>query len=222
MKLREVRQREAWQLLAWIGMAVAALLIVYGLVEEAPVSGIVGLGPVIGASLGAGVTYMLTRRQRRQEDDQRRRALATLLLSELQSLEQTLTDIRGRADPGGNITIAPFQTAVYDSAGSNLLLFTPDTVHALLCFYQQVHALRETLMDLVVLVRTTGHPFPAGDIGVHWKVRWRAASAAQAIMDVAQRLSAEGGEWPRALPLMPMNSLDLPDLPPPVFEQSSR
>lgn len=69
MKLRELRQREAWQLLAWIGVAVAALLIVYGLVEEAPASGIVGLGPVIGASLGAGVTYMLTRRQRRQEDD---------------------------------------------------------------------------------------------------------------------------------------------------------
>ena len=77
-------------------------------------------------------------------------------------------------------------------------------------------------MDLVVLVRTTGHPFSAGETGVHWKVRWRAASAAQTIKDVAQRLSAEGGEGPRALPLMPMNSLDLPDLPPPVFEQSNR
>jgi drug/metabolite transporter (DMT)-like permease len=81
VKLREVRQRDAWHQLAWIGVAVAALLIVSGLAEEAPASGIAGLGPVIGASLGAGVTSMLTRRQRRQEDDQRRRALATLLLS---------------------------------------------------------------------------------------------------------------------------------------------
>jgi hypothetical protein len=224
VRSRDARKHEARCWGRWMLVAVAGLLILYMLVEGSPNPWIGAVTPLItvtatlsGVSLGSRPAYQ----QRREEENQRRRTLATLLLSELQLLEQTLRAIRLQADPGGNTAVAPFQTAVYSGAGVNLLLFMPETVHAPTFFYRQLHALRETLTDLVGLVHITGHPFPAGDTAVHWKVRWRAASAAHALKDVAQRLSAAGGQWPRALPIMPTHSLDLPDWPPPAFEHSS-
>jgi len=52
-----------------------------------------GLGPVLGAGIGASLAYLFTRRQRREEEQRRRRALATILLSEIQLLYDTLKDI---------------------------------------------------------------------------------------------------------------------------------
>jgi hypothetical protein len=196
--------------------AVAALLALYVLVEGTPPSGTAGLGPVIGASLGASVTYMLTRRQRRQEDAERRRVLATSLLSEIRFLERLLRDITTAVIPGepGEEMIEPYRTAVYDSAGANLLLFSRDTVHDLDALYQLVHRLREELEDI-----RRGQINASVD---HYdSVRLRAIYAVAYIRQVASRLQdEEGGMWPRPLPFWSVPADELPPLPPPVFQDN--
>jgi hypothetical protein len=79
-----------------------------------------GLGPVLGAWIGAGLAYLFTRRQRLEEEQRRRRALATILLSEIQVLYDILKDIhhafflkafhKATIEPFP-VTIEPFHTA---------------------------------------------------------------------------------------------------------------
>lgn len=216
MKSREDRRREARGLgLGMLG-TVAALLVLYMLVEGTPTSGTAGLGPVIGASLGASVAYILTRHQRRQEDDQRRRALATGLLSEIRFLERLLRDITTAVIPGepGDEMIEPYRTTVYDSAGANLLLFSRDTVHDLDALYQLVHRLREELQEI-----RRGQIDASVD---HYhSVRLRAVYAVAYIRKVASRLQDdEEGMWPRPLPFWSVPADELPPLPPPVFQDN--
>jgi hypothetical protein len=224
VKSRETRQREARDWGLWLLGAVAALLALSVLVEETPLSGTAGLGPVIGASLGAGVAYMLTRRQRRQEDDQRRRALATGLLSEIRLLEPGLRDIHGDTTAAYQV-MEPFQTAVYDQAGANLLLFRPATVHALNLFYNGVHELRTTLARSRIPyhdLRSLAQRYPPGD-QEHIRIRLMATNVHDVIRDVATRLHQdEGGRWPDTLPPLRFRrvggQLDVPELQPSIFE----
>jgi hypothetical protein len=159
---------------------------------------------------------MLTRRQRRQEDAERRCALATSLLSEIRFLERLLRDITTALIPGepGEERIEPYRTAVYDSAGANLLLFSRDTVHDLDALYQLVHRLREELEDI-----RQGQIDASVD---HYHtVRLRAIYAASYIRKVASRLQDnEGGMWPQPLPFWSMPADEFPPLPPPVFQDN--
>ena len=93
MKPREVRRREAWCWGLGTLRAVAGLLLLYGLCEGMPTAEGGTLGPWIGASIGAGMTHLLTRRQRREEEARQRRTLATMLLQELRLLEIVLLEI---------------------------------------------------------------------------------------------------------------------------------
>jgi hypothetical protein len=224
VKSREARRREARDLgLGMLG-AVAALLALYVLVEGAPASGTAGLGPVIGASLGAGVTYMLTRRQRRQEDDQRRRALATGLLSEIRLLESGLQDIHGDTTAAYRV-LEPFQTAMYDQAGVNLLLFRPETVHALNLFYNGVHELRTTLARSRLQYpdpHNLAQRYPPRD-QEHTRIRLMATNVHDVIGDVVTRLHQdEGGLWPGKPPSFRFrlvgSQLEVPELKPSIFE----
>src|SRR5882724_7092354 len=91
LKSRRARQRQGWYLIAWVIGALVVLGSLYLVIEGTISSNVVGLAPWFGAAIGASLAYLLTRQQRREEDSQRRGALATLLLHELQLLEQALT-----------------------------------------------------------------------------------------------------------------------------------
>jgi hypothetical protein len=221
VKSREDRRREAKDLGLWLLGAVAALLALYVLVEGTPTSGTAGLGPVIGASLGAGVTYMLTLRQRREEEHQRRRALATALLSELRFLEMTLQHHFRLRDNLIEREIYSFQTAVYDQAGANLLLFTAETVYTLHLLYQRIYDLRADLIEFRLLPPDEDDHTADPNRGLNVVLCAKATYAAQRIAEVAARLQEEGGMWPPPIPMLisPMSG-GMPDMPPPVFARS--
>jgi hypothetical protein len=154
-------------------------------------------GALLGAVLGGVLGFMAAWLPKHWDDRQKRRALATLLLSEIRFMEGNLREIyyRGVTTPDFG-----FQTAIYDEASANLLLFSPPTVQALNVFYQHIHNLPE--------LRTMGDV--NGWLGVAYQ-------AACYIPEVATRLRDEGGEWPR--PYGPPPSPWEPrDLPPPMFE----
>jgi hypothetical protein len=139
-----------------------------------------GLGPVLGAWIGAGLAYLFTRRQRLEEEQRRRRALATILLSEIQVLYDILKDIHHAffLKAFHKATIEPFHTAMYDQAGSDRLLFQPETAQVLAQFYALTHTLQTELNKLgqddhALLVRTQ--------------------YTAECIQEVMRQLSAEGG-----------------------------
>jgi hypothetical protein len=216
VKSREARRREAWRLIWWGLGAIAVLLILDVLIEGISGSWSGGLGPWIGASIGASLTYLLTRQQRHKEDDQRRRALATALLSEIRFLEGLLRDIDRALAPGapGEEMIEPYRTAVYASAGANLLLLSPETVHALNALYQLVYRLGAELQEI-------RHGQIDASVDDYCAVRLRAVYAAHRIPEVAARLQDyEGGIWPDPLPYWSMPYPELPPFPPPVFEDN--
>jgi len=148
LKSRRARQRQGWYLIAWVIGALVVLGSLYLVIEGTISSNVVGLAPWFGAAIGASLAYLLTRQQRREEDSQRRGALATLLLHELQLLEQALTDIRRELEPAGRKEVPPFQTMIYDQAGTTLLLFKSETIYALRSFYSQVYDLRKVLTEI--------------------------------------------------------------------------
>ena len=153
MKSRATKSREAWQLIAWVGGVVTGLLILYGLTEGTPPTGIGIMVPLItvaGTLTGVLLGSRLSQRLRIEEEQRRRQTLATALLSEVRFLEGLLRDITTAVIPGepGEEIIEPYRTAVYDSAGANLLLFSRETVYDLDALYQLVHRLREELKEL--------------------------------------------------------------------------
>jgi K+-sensing histidine kinase KdpD len=197
VKSREIRQREArcWGL--WVLVAVAGLLFLYVLIEGASTPGMGAVTSLITAAAiltGECLGSRLTQRQRREEENQRRGALATMLLHELQLLKRILNDIRNTKTPGGLQEIALFHTAVYNQAGVNLALFTSNTVHIVMSFYHQVHALQEQLTQLIEQARGTNQPI-SGRLGLQDELREQATLAADAIPEVERRLKAEGGKW---------------------------
>ena len=154
-----------------------------------------GLGPLLGAGIGASLAYLLTRRQRREEKQRRRRALASILLSEIQLLYVTLKDIHQAffLKALHKVTIEPFHTVMYDQAGSDRLLFQPETAQVLAQFYALTHILRTELnefRDLPVEHR----------IGRDHALLVRTLYTAERIQEAMRQLSAEGGVWPMAYP----------------------
>src|SRR5262245_26764715 len=105
---------------------------------------------VAGTLSGVFLGSRLSQRLRIEEEQRRRQALATALLSEVRFLEGLLRDIATALIPGepGEEMVEPYRTAVYDSAGADLLLFSRETVHDLDVLYQLVHRLSEELQEL--------------------------------------------------------------------------
>lgn len=102
------------------------------------------IGTLLGAVIGGAISYLTTWELKRRDDQDKRRTLATGLLSEIRLLVLSLRDIHGTTT-AANRVMEPFQTAMYDQAGANLLFFTPETVRTLNIFYNGVHELRTTL-----------------------------------------------------------------------------
>jgi hypothetical protein len=199
-------------------MGVAGLLILYLLVEGSPSLKAEGLwlllGPLLGASVGASVgaslTNIFTRRRRLEEENERRRALATMLLSEICLLEQALYNIHHSPIPGES-PVEWLQTATYDQAGTDRLLFSFETIQALTRFYQWVHDLR------AVLPRSRTDPIdPAHH--VHWQIRVRVQAAIRALATAFRRLQAEGGDPPPTPSIETARYPEVPELPTPVCE----
>lgn len=188
MKSREERRQEARRWGLGVLGAFAGLVLLYGFYEGMPAAGGGGLGPLLGASIGASLTYLFTRRQRREEETQRRRVLATMLLSELRSLEKALREACQRSPETRSIMVA--QTAMYDQAGAHLLLFSLDTAQALIDFYQQVPKVRALAQGFNAnpQLLSSGH-----------KQLWQSGiDALKALREAATRLhNDEQGEWPR-------------------------
>jgi len=170
-----------------------------------------------------GITYALTWDLKRRDDQHKQHALATGLLSEIRLLDNSLRSIHGDTTAAYRV-IEPFQTAIYDQAGANLLLFAPETVQALNIFYHEVHELRTTLARFRVQ-----YPGP-GDLAqrhpprdqAHRNVRILAANASDDIADVATRLDHEGGQRPGPLPSLRArlvgSQIEVPELKPSGFE----
>jgi len=155
-----------------------------------------GLGPVLGAGIGAGLAYLFTRRQRLEEEQRRRRALATILLSEIQVLYDTLKDIHQAffLKALHKVTIEPFHTAMYDQAGSDRLLFQPETAQVLARFYALTHILRTELNEFRDL--PVEHRIGRDDHALLVRTQY----SAERIQEAMRQLSAEGGVWPIAYP----------------------
>jgi hypothetical protein len=151
-----------------------------------------GLGPVLGAGVGAGMAYLFTRSQRLDEEQRRRRALATILLSEIQVLYYTLKDIHQAffLKALHKVMIEPFHTAMYDQAGSDRLLFQPETTHVLARFYALTHILRTELKEFRDL--PVEHRIGRDDHALLVRTQY----TAEHIQEAMRRLSAEGGVWP--------------------------
>jgi hypothetical protein len=219
------KRREAWQLIAWVGGVVAGLLILYGLTEGTPTAGVGVITPLITATAGLGGVYLgswLSQHQRREEEYQRRRALATALLSELRFLEMTLQHHFRLRDNPLEREIYPFQTAVYDQAGANLLLFTAETVYALNFLYQRIYDLRADLIEFRSLPSDEDDPTADPNHGLNVVLFVKATYAAQRIADVAARLQEEGGMWPPPILMLTSPMVGgLPDMPPPGFAGSN-
>jgi hypothetical protein len=182
------------------------------------------IGTLLGAVIGGVVAYFTTWELKRRDDQHKRRALATGLLSEIRLLEFSLRNIHGDTTAAYRV-MEPFQTAMYDQAGANLLLFRPATVHALNIFYNGVHELRTTLARYRMQ-----YPDPQ-DLAQrlsprdqeHTRVRVIAANVHDGIRDVATRLRTdEGGQWPESLPPLCYrlvgSQLGVPNLKPSIFE----
>jgi hypothetical protein len=227
VKSLKAKRREAWQLTAGVGAGVAVLLILYCLSEGAPPSGIGAMAPLITASAalaGVALGSWLAWRQRRKEDDQRRHALATGLLSEIRLLDLSLRDIHDDTTAAYRV-MDPFQTAMYDQASANLLLFTPETIRALNLFYNGVHELRTTLARYRIQYPNPSdlvQRYPPRD-PAHIEVRLMATNIIDVIPEVVTRLhKAEGRQWPGTLPSLRFrlmgSQLEVPEVKPSIFE----
>jgi hypothetical protein len=182
------------------------------------------IGTLLGTVIGGALTYGLTWDLKRRDDQQKRQALARGLLSEIRLLDLSLRDIHGTTTAAYRV-MEPFQTAIYDQAGANLLLFTPATVLALNVLYHMVHELQ------TILARYQAqHPDPRDRAQsqpprdpAHTVVRHMAANASDVIPDVVTRLHKdERGQWPGPLPSLRFRLVDsqlgVPDLKPSIFE----
>jgi hypothetical protein len=182
------------------------------------------IGALLGAVIGGVMTYVTTWELKRRDDRHKRHALATGLLSEIRLLESSLRDIHGDPTAAYRV-IEPFQTAMYDQAGANLLLFQPATVHALNIFYNGVHEIRTTLARNHLQYpdpRDLAERLPPRD-QEHTRVRLMATNVYDAVREAATRLRQdEGGQRPGALPPFRYRQVGsepgVPDLGPSMFE----
>jgi hypothetical protein len=98
---------------------------------------------LLGAVIGFAAAWL----PKYWDDRQKRRLLATLLLSEIRFVDRFLRGVIGvridyniQIDPS---SFLPSLRAMYSQAGANLLLFSPETVHAVGLFYSVLSRLLE-------------------------------------------------------------------------------
>jgi hypothetical protein len=180
-------------------------------------------GTLLGVVIGGALTYGLTWDLKRRDDQRKRHALATGLLSEIRLLDLSLREIHDDTTAAYRI-VEPFQTAMYDQAGANLLLFKPETIHALNIFYNGVHELQAMFTRYRVQYpnpQDLAQRYPPRD-EEHKRVRIMATNVDDAVSDVADRLRKEGGQWPSTLPSLRYSlagsQLEVPELKRPIFE----
>jgi hypothetical protein len=197
VKSREERKRKAQRGGIWTLAVVSGLLLVYVLVTSTP-TWVAAMTPLITATAALGGVYLgswLTQRRQREDEQRRRQALATILLSEVKLLYHILKDIfQASYLKGLHVqVIESFHTAMYDQAGADRLLFTPETTHALAAVYQNVHTLRVEL--------NRSRDVPADQrLSIDEALRVRTHYTAEQIEEVMHKLSGEGGIWPRDYP----------------------
>jgi hypothetical protein len=183
--------------------------------------GLIGtlLGVVVGAVTGFVGAWLL----KYWDDRRKRQTLATGLLSEIRLLHLGLRNLHDDMTAAYRV-IEPFQTAMYNQAGANLLLFKPETMHALNIFYNGVHELQAMFARYRLQYpdpQALAQRYPPGD-REHKDVRLMVTNVDDAVSDVAKRLCKEGGQWPGTLPPMRHclrgSQLEVPELKPSVFE----
>jgi hypothetical protein len=177
----------------------------------------------IGTLLGAVIGFVAALLMKYLDDCRKRQALATGLLSEIRLLHLSLRDIHDDTTAAYRV-MEPFQSAMYDQAGTNLLLFEPETVHALNIFYNGVHELQAMFARSRVQYpdpQALAQHYPPGD-KEHKHVRNMATNVDDTVSDVAKQLRKEGGQPPGTLPpprLRPVDGrLEVPELKPSIFE----
>ena len=179
---------------------------------------------IIGTLLGTVIGFIGAWWLRYWDDRRKRRTLATGLLSEIHLLDLGLRGIHDDTTAAYRV-MEPFQTAMFDQAGANLLLFGPETVHALNIFYNGVHELQAMFARYRLLYpdpQNLAEIYPPHD-EEHKRVRLMAANVYDSIRDVATRLHKdEGGQWSGTLPPLRHrlrgSQLEVPELKPSVFE----
>jgi hypothetical protein len=184
--------------------------------------GLIGtlLGVVVGAVTGFVGAWLL----KYWDDRRKRQTLATGLLSEIRLLHLGLRNLHDDMTAACRV-MEPFQTAMYDQAGANLLLFKPKTMHDLNVFYNGVHELQAMFARYRLQYpdpQDLAQRYPPGD-REHTYVRIMATSVDDAVLDVAKRLRwKEGGQPPGKLPLprhyFKGSQLEVPELKPSIFE----
>jgi hypothetical protein len=163
---------------------------------------------VAGTLSGVFLGTRLTQHQRRQEDHQSRRVLATMLLSELRSLEKAPREACQQSPETTSIVFA--QMATFNQGGAHLLLFSPDTLQALTDFYHQVPEV-QALARVWNADRQLLGP-------VHEQLRQCGITTFRALPEVASRLrNAEQGEWPRKVSASAKPPPSWAELSPSVF-----
>jgi hypothetical protein len=145
-------------------------------------------GTLIGTVLGAILGFVATWLPKRWEDRHTRRTLAAALLGELRVVEKALRDVY--PPHVGPKPIELFRTPIYDNAGAHLFLFSPDTVQAIIAFYQQCHDVLALWPSRSATIELTAP--------VHWEFQQHVFSALRALLEVAIRLrDDEQGQLPR-------------------------
>jgi hypothetical protein len=135
-------------------------------------------------------------------------------------VENVVRDI-GRTEGRYRREIESHLTAIYESAGANLLLFQSETVHDLSSFYHQIYYLRGQ-------VRNFEPPEDPSDLSTEGSLGSLAVLAAQAVPEVAKRLDAEGRIRPESSVRVDDPSTALLDrtlcgpyiMPPPAFKDN--
>ena len=154
------------------------------------------IAPLAATVTGIYLASRVAESQRRKDEDRRRRALATILLSEIQLLHTILKDIHEAffLKALHKVTIEPFHTAMYDQAGSDRLLFQPETAQVLAQFYALIHILRTELKEFRDL--PVEHRIGRDDHALLVRTQY----TAELILEAMPQLSAEGGVWPKPYP----------------------
>jgi hypothetical protein len=167
------------------------------------------LSSLVSAAFG----YWTGGLRRAQENRKRRKAVATALLFELRPLERMLRT-RAQHSHAAESTVT-ISMPVYDTLVGEILLFSPDSVHALL-------ELRAYVRDIELSASMfTGKPQTIGN-KAHAYVRAKAAMAANVIPKAKALLESEGGQPPvdwEVEQLLPGTELELGE---PAFPNAAR
>ena len=154
-------------------------------------------------SAGALLGYLLSRLQQWQDRKRKRQIVATALLEELRTLENTLR--KKVDDEKAGLMGGRLPQTLYPNLGDAIELFQNDTCALLMRFtssLNRVDALWAACNETPVAQITEHH---------HWKLRGAAAFAARMVPAVKDALVDAGGH---VLDQKPVERVSFPNLPP--------